>query len=437
MAREDTAILKLAVLLLIIAQIGFQNLEYTMSPSRSVISWTLAVTVAFCITGCRPGSFDVSEAWSGTIDTLASGEIVVRNTDEPLWDEADAWQFVEELRVGTDTNDEAPIFGDIISFDVDGQGRIFVLDFQAQEISIFDSDGTFVRTFGGKGTGPGEFEQALSVDISESGDALVMQMLKAQLSIFDPTGRYLRTESVGNPGVGIRPYSGGFDFGGRYNAVVVFFHEFSMTQAMARFDQSLAPLDTIAIPEASVEREAFTHVRDLGGGRSSSIAESIPFQGSFEWRFSPTGNLWTLTTKEYELVELSPDGEILRKVTKEHDSVPVSEEEMADVREEFQWFINLGGMVDWSRIPNTKPAVVSFFCDDEGNLWVKREAAIPEDEGRLFDLFDPEGRFLGELRLPFPLHSDPEPIVRDGMLYGVTTTDLGAPNVVRTRIDKP
>lgn len=410
-----------------------------MSPSRTRASWTLAVTVLLSVSpGCRPGNFEADEAWTGTIDTLASGELVVRNTDEPLWDEADIWQFVEEIRLGTDTNDEAPIFGDIISFDVDGQGRVFVLDFQAQEISVFDSDGTFVRTIGSKGTGPGEFEQALSVDISQNGNVLVMQMLKAQLSIFDPDGRYLRTESIGNPGVGLRPYPGGFDFGGHYNAVVVSFHDdFSMTQAMARFDQSLTPLDTIAIPEASVEREAFTHEMDLAGGRRASISESIPFQGSFEWRFSPTGNLWTLTTKEYELVELTPAGETLRRVSKDHDPIPVSEEEMDDVREEFQWFIDRGGTVDWARIPDTKPAVVSFFSDDAGNLWVKREAAVPEDEGRLFDLFDPEGRYLGELRLPFSLHSDPEPIVREGLLYGVTTDDLGAPNVVRARIEKP
>jgi hypothetical protein len=408
-----------------------------MSPSYARASWTLAVTVTLCITCCQSGNFEANVAWSGTIDTLASGALVVQNTDKPLWDEAGMWQLVEEIRIGTDADDEAPIFGDIISFDVDRQGRVFVLDFQAQEISVFDSDGTFVRTFGGKGTGPGEFEQALSVDISQNGNALVMQMLKAQLSIFDHNGRYLRTESIGNPGVGLRPYSGGFDFGGRYNAVVVYFHDFGMTQAMARFDQSLAPLDTIAIPEASVEREAFTHERVLADGRRSSIGELIPFQGSFEWCFSPTGNLWTLTTKEYELVELSPVGETLRRVTKDHDPVPVSEEEMDEVREEFQQFINLGGTVDWARIPDTKPAVVSFFSDDEGNLWVQREAAMPEDEGRLFDLFDPEGRYLGELRLPFPLHSDPEPIVRDGMLYGVTTDDLGAPNVVRARIEKP
>ena len=92
---------------------------------------------------------------------------------------------------------------------------------------------------------------------------------------------------------------------------------------------------------------------------------------------------------------------------------------MDEVREEFLLFINLGGIVDWTRILDAKPAVVSFFSDDEGNLCVKRKAAMPGDEGRFFDLFDPE------------------PIVRDGMLYGVTTDEHGAPNVIRARIENP
>ena len=405
-----------------------------MSSSSAIATWTLAPAVIFFGATCQTGNYEAAKVWSGTVDTLASGELLVRNTDEPLWDQADAWQLVEELRLGSDANDEAPVFGDIISFDIDGQGRIFVLDFQAQEVSAFDPDGRFVRTIGSKGAGPGEFEQALAVDVSETGDILVMQMIKAQLSIFDPDGRYLRTESIGNPGVGLRPYEDGFDFKGRYNAIVFSISERGESQVMARFDQSLAPLDTIAIPESPVEREAFTHV--TADGRAS-IAARIPFQGSFVWRFAPTGNLWTLATRDYELVELTPRGETRRRVFRAHEPVPVTEEEMTEVSEGFQWFISRGGTVDWARIPDTKPAVVSFFSDDEGNLWVKRQAIVPEDEGRLFDLFGPEGRYLAELRLPFPLESDPVPIVRNGILHGITTDDLGAPIVVRARIVKP
>lgn len=405
-----------------------------MSPTPVTVTSSLALTLCLFSSGCGAGSLDASKAWSGTIDTLASGEIEVRNTDEPLWAPQNAWQVVEEIRIGNDTGDEARIFGDIISFDVDAQGQIYVLDFQTQEVSIFDSDASFVRAVGSSGTGPGEFEQAIAVDISRNGEIWVMEMLKGRLSIFDPDGMYLSWEPIGNPGVALRPYLGGFDSMGRYNAIIFSFHESGETQAMGRFDQSLTPLDTIAIPKTTKKRDAFRHVSDDG---RVSIGARIPFQESFQWRRSPTGNLWTLSTGAYELVELAPSGETLRRVTREHEPLQVTEEDRNEARESFRRFISGGGTVDWSRVPTTKPATVSFFCDDEGYLWVMLEAATPGDEGHLFDLFDPEGRYLGEIRLPFSLQSDPEPIVRDGILYGITTGELGAPNVVRARIEKP
>ena len=404
-----------------------------MSPTPATVTSSLALALCLFGSGCGAGSVDASKAWSGTIDTLASGEIVVRNTDEPLWAPQDAWRVVEELRVGSDTGDEARVFGDIISFDVNVQGQIYVLDFQAQEISIFDSDGSFVRAVGSSGTGPGEFEQAIAVDISRKGEIWVMEMLKGRLSIFDPDGKYLSWEPVGNPGVALRPYLGGFDSMGRYNAIIFSFNESEETQVMGRFDQSLTPLDTIAIPKTTKKRDAFTHVSDNG---RASITATIPFQESFQWRRSPMGNLWTLSTGAYELVELAPSGETLRRVTREHEPLQVTEEDRNEARESFRHFISRGGTVDWSRVPTTKPATVSFFCDDKGNLWVKLEAATPGDEGHLFDLFDPGGRYLGEMRLPFSLQSNPEPIVKDGVLYGITTDEFGAPNVVRARIEK-
>ena len=44
-------------------------------------------------------------------------------------------------------------------------------------------------------------------------------------------------------------------------------------------------------------------------------------------------------------------------------------------------------------------------------------------------------RYLGMLRLPFSLRrSIPEPIVRNGVLYGVTSDEIGVLYVVRARI---
>jgi hypothetical protein len=52
-------------------------------------------------------------------------------------------------------------------------------------------------------------------------------------------------------------------------------------------------------------------------------------------------------------------------------------------------------------------------------------------------VFDPEGRFMGTVRLPFMLARFPGPIFRDGVLYGITEDELEVPYIVRARIDKP
>ena len=108
---------------------------------------TLAAALPVLLTACGSGSDAVGE-WHGTVDTLPSGEIVVRNTDDPLWAPEEAWRVVEDLRIGEAMSEGPDLFGANYSFDVDALGRIFVLDNQAQEVRIFDSGGAFVRTVG-------------------------------------------------------------------------------------------------------------------------------------------------------------------------------------------------------------------------------------------------------------------------------------------------
>jgi hypothetical protein len=53
----------------------------------------------------------------------------------------------------------------------------------------------------------------------------------------------------------------------------------------------------------------------------------------------------------------------------------------------------------------------------------------------VFDVFDPGGRYLGAVRLPFTHNS--VPIFRNNALYAVTVDELEVPYVVRARIVKP
>ena len=357
----------------------------------------------------------------------AGGGIVVHNTDEPLWAPGEEWQVVENLRIGSVMSEGPDLFGAVYSFDVDAWGRIFVLDDQAQEVRVFDSNGTFVRTVGKKGEGPGEFTEAVSVDLSRGGEIWVMDMGAGRVSIFDTTGAYLRQERTNTGAWSVRPYPGGFDAMGRYNVLI----RSAGTRVMARFDQSYNPIDTIPIPENPVEIEFF---------EAAGTITSVPFQGSMRWRFSPAGTVWTLLTARYELTEMTTAGEVLRTVTKDHVPIPVTDEDRDEAIADLDWFTSRGGQIDPSKFPENMPATASFFIDDLGSLWVEQRvaAADADDDGRLFDLFDPEGRYLGTLRLPFELAwSIPEPIVREGALYGVTSDEIGVLYLVRGRVVKP
>lgn len=399
---------------------------------RTIRHLTLATTLSLLFAACGSGS-GAGGGWSGTMDTLPSGEVVVRNTADPLWTPETTWRVVEELRIGEAMSEGPDLFGAVFSFDVDAWGRIFVLDDHAQEVRIFDSDGAFVRTVGRKGEGPGEFTQAGSVGLSRNGEIWVMGMSLGRVSIFDTTGNYLRGERTNTGGRIMKPYPGGFDPMGRYNVVI----PPGVMNGMARFDQSFNVIDTISLPENPVEAEYFELVNEDG---FATMSAAVPFQGFMAWRLSPAGTVWMLLTGRYELMETTTNGEVLRRVTKDHEPIPVTAEDRERAVKNLQWFTGQGGQVDQSRFPRSKPSTASFFIDDEGNLWVEQQvaAANADNAGRIFDLFDPEGRYLGTLSLPFSLAwSRPEPVVRDGVLYGVTTDEVGAAYVVRARVEKP
>lgn len=65
---------------------------------RGCVTLALA-TLSVLWRPCGSGS-DAAGEWSGTMDTLPSGEIVVRNADDPFWTPEEAWSVVEDLRIG-------------------------------------------------------------------------------------------------------------------------------------------------------------------------------------------------------------------------------------------------------------------------------------------------------------------------------------------------
>jgi hypothetical protein len=59
------------------------------------------------------------------------------------------------------------------------------------------------------------------------------------------------------------------------------------------------------------------------------------------------------------------------------------------------------------------------------------------EEPPAFDVFAPDGRYLGPVEAPPSLRTTPEPIVRGDHLWVVTRDELDVASVVRFRIERP
>ena len=52
----------------------------------------------------------------------------------------------------------ADVLAEIRDFQVDDHGNVYILDSKSTPVNVFDAAGTFLRSFGEKGQGPGEFQ---------------------------------------------------------------------------------------------------------------------------------------------------------------------------------------------------------------------------------------------------------------------------------------
>jgi hypothetical protein len=394
---------------------------------RLVLSRFSLALISGLLTACGAAGDRGAGGWTGTVDTLASGQIVVTNPATPSWAPGTEWRVVEELRIGRIDGDGPDLFGRITSLAVDRGGRIWVLEGQAQELRVFSAAGEYLRTVGRRGGGPGEFNRAVRLDLAPDGNLWVMDPMNGRLSVIDTAGRYLDGKNVPG-GFVIMPWPGGFDDAGRYYAPNPRFDA-----GTVRYDTAFLPIDTLGVVRDPIERASFDIRRD-GLVR---VSAGVPFQGYLTSRITPAGTRMVLLTDEYRLFEVDAAAvDTLRTITRAHTPLPVTAADREKAREDLKWFTDQGGQVDWSKIPSTKPRADGFFFDDEGNIWVALRSASGE-VWREFDIFDPEGRYLGIVELPFRLQRREVPIFRNGMLYGITQDELEVEYVVVARVEKP
>ena len=72
-------------------------------------------------------------------------------------------------------------------------GHVFICDDRLRRISKYSSDGTLIGSFGGLGSGNGEFNGSLCISISNDGYLVVSDTFNLKIDVYDQEGRLHRT----------------------------------------------------------------------------------------------------------------------------------------------------------------------------------------------------------------------------------------------------
>jgi hypothetical protein len=368
-------------------------------------SITLVVVLAAC------GGVDSGD-WAGTVETLPNGAVRVTNPSRGVWEDGQPWHLSPVLVLGEEEGAGPALFSAVSGLAVDAAGRIYVLDRHANELRIFTRDGAHVRSVGREGGGPGEYSNANGLGWLADDTLVVVDQRGNRYTVLSAEGDYVRTVPR-RLGFYSWTLTGGLDGDRIYERWYVGDEgEERLAVIGTALQEPTVPLetgqaeatgaevllerapDTLLLPPLAGPRyEAFSVRTERGG-----LGFPVPFAPGPVFHLDGRGGLWFGHGSELKIFRSSLAGDTIAEILLDAMPAPVTPAELAEweAGETVKRFRDMGGHLDLDRIPRVKPYFDDFYLDPNGYLWVSVPGA---DMEVMFRVFDPEGRYLGPLRL--------------------------------------
>lgn len=317
--------------------------------------------------------------WQGMIEEV-DGVTVVMNPKEPMYGE-DVCILEEEISIGESEGPDEYILSIINSVAVDDEENIYVLDMQLKKVRVFDSKGQYLRTIGGgAGQGPGEVRVPAQIQITSQNEIKIFDMPARSLNFFSLDGNFLRrTPLIKMP----FPANSIIDSNGDLIGYFMYVEEDEPITALLKYNSNQERQFKIAQLDPLSEKER----------------KKRPLQPSLLFDISEGDNIVWANSLKYEINIVSPEGILLKKISKEHVPIEITEQDKKEIvpaifgkesltPEEEANFAKYFNPINWISV------------DDENRIFIGTLEKTKERKYYYHDVFDSEGRYIAKVGLP-------------------------------------
>lgn len=279
----------------------------------------------------------------------------------------------EELTIGDKEKGSDYVFEAVGTVRADDDDNIYVLDWKAATIKVFDKNGKYIKSIGRRGEGPGEFQSPGGMHIISGKEIMIASI--GRLSFFTLRGDFLRqiTQMLWDP----NPVP---DSKGNIIARTMSPGE-KFVEEIKKFNSNLEPIFTIT----RIEREP-PLLQKKRNAFQTSIYYAVLKDDSILWGFN----------NQYQLMIVDKDGKLNRKIVKDYDAIKITEDDKKKFFEERK-ALSIEEKERYE-FPENYPAFYYISTDEEGRIFVwtyERD----RDNNRYYDVFDSEGRYIAKINL--------------------------------------
>ena len=153
------------------------------------------------------------------------------------------------------------------------------------------------------------------------------------------------------------------------------------------------------IYQRSLWRKKYIRTKEYG---TSTLF--FPFSADVQWDVTPDGRIVIGYSANYELEIYDRIGKKTSAISHSYDPAKVAEKDKKDYFNSIAFY--RGGerlkevpeyITKYTEFPKYKPAFANILSDEQGNIWVVLNRDRLDERGKVFEVFDSEGRFISRV----------------------------------------